>query len=365
MLHKTFKGCDYFLDREAKKSFLIDTSYIAVIFIILYIISKFALKFFLPFIIGAFLAALVYKPAHKLSKKTGIKSSLLRVVFVILIYIAFISVGGFTVTRLLSALSGFISELPEYIPIISKFLDRITASIKEFFSSLPESTFEAAGNMFLSALNEIAVKVSGFFSNSAAAFAKSMPSILISSVVTVAASCYIAKDYDKLKKFVKGLIPRKNYLFIAEIKQIIGKSVFKFAKGYLIILLITYTELAVALFLLRVKYAFLIAGLIALIDVLPVLGTGTFLIPWSIIELVSGKTFLGIGLILVYFIITVVRNIAEPKIIGDQMGINPLFTLIFMFIGLKLFGVFGMIFMPIALIVVIGYYKKQMSKEFV
>ena len=104
------------------------------------------------------------------------------------------------------------------------------------------------------------------------------------------------------------------------------------------------------------KYALLLGLLIAIIDILPVLGTGTVLIPWGIAELLFENTALGIGLLVLYAVITVIRNFAEPKIVGRQMGINPLFTLLSMFIGIKLLGFAGVIIFPTALIVTVKYY---------
>ena len=101
----------------------------------------------------------------------------------------------------------------------------------------------------------------------------------------------------------------------------------------------------------------------AIVDLLPVLGTGTVLLPWGIILLISSDSFSGFGMIALYVVITLVRNFAEPKIIGSQIGINPLFTLLAMFAGLKLFGFVGLILLPITLIVTIEYYRKEINAD--
>ena len=126
---------------------------------------------------------------------------------------------------------------------------------------------------------------------------------------------------------------------------------------------ITFLELLAGLYILRIKYAPLLAALISVIDILPVLGTGTVLVPWAAAELLARDTAAGIGLLVLYAVITVIRNFAEPKIIGKEMGINPLFTLLAMFIGLKLFGFAGILLLPITLIVVVKYYKDEMEAE--
>ena len=135
-------------------------------------------------------------------------------------------------------------------------------------------------------------------------------------------------------------------------------SVFKLLKGYAILMLMTFLELSAGFLILRVKYALLLSLLIAVIDILPVLGTGTVLIPWGIAEILFKNTGLGIGILVIYAVITVIRNFAEPKIIGRQIGINPLFTLLSMFIGIKLLGFAGVIIFPTALIVTVKYYSE-------
>lgn len=118
-------------------------------------------------------------------------------------------------------------------------------------------------------------------------------------------------------------------------------------KGYISIMFITFVELSVGLTVLQAPNSILLAALIAVVDILPVLGTGTVLIPWSLISLITGDTFLGIGLIILYVVILIVRNIIEPKFIGKRIGLKPLVTLVSMYLGMKLAGVAGMFIFPL------------------
>ena len=109
--------------------------------------------------------------------------------------------------------------------------------------------------------------------------------------------------------------------------------------------------------------AFTIALLIAIADLLPVIGTGTVLVPWAVISALLGNYFLSISLAVLFVVIVITRNFLEPKIIGNQIGVNSLFTLAVMFLGLRLLGVLGLVLFPIIFIVVIRYYKSEMSEE--
>jgi sporulation integral membrane protein YtvI len=128
---------------------------------------------------------------------------------------------------------------------------------------------------------------------------------------------------------------------------------FKFAKAYALLLGLTFVELSIGLALLRVHYAILWAALIALVDILPVLGTGTVLIPWAVVNLILGNYPLGVGLLVLYGIITVVRQSLEPRVVGKQIGLYPLVTLVCMFLGSYLFGFVGLFALPIAVTVLV------------
>ena len=130
-------------------------------------------------------------------------------------------------------------------------------------------------------------------------------------------------------------------------------------RSYAIIMLLTFAELFVGLIIIGNKNAIVIAFLISLFDVLPVLGTGMIMIPWGIIELLRGNIGYGAGLIVIWAVVTVVRNVIEPRIVGRQVGLHPLFTLIAMFVGTKLFGFLGLILLPVGLSIVLSVLRDR------
>ena len=126
---------------------------------------------------------------------------------------------------------------------------------------------------------------------------------------------------------------------------------------------IIFAELTVGFISLRIEYAGILALIVALIDMLPILGVGTVLIPWGIADIIMGEYALGAALLILYAVIALVRNLIEPRIVGKSLGLHPLATLMSMYIGLKLFGFAGMIMVPIAVMIFVqlvrwGYIKK-------
>ena len=137
-------------------------------------------------------------------------------------------------------------------------------------------------------------------------------------------------------------------------------TLFVVIRSYVLIMLLTFAELSVLFSLFDIEHAVLKAGVIALLDILPILGTGGIMIPWAVTSLVLGYTRLGLELLLIYGIVTVVRNYVEPKIVGTQLGLHPIITLVSMFIGLRLFGFWGLFGLPVGISFL---WKQKMHKQ--
>ncbi len=328
----------------------------------IYLIVKFMLSFLLPFIIGLILSYLVQKAARKISERTILSKGSCAAIFVTVTYILVITAVTVIAISAFNMLSGFVSN-GENIKSIESILEKLRSSLDGISKNLPEGIAKNSSLIFTQLKDNILTRIVSFVSSLATNIARSLPSFLFGCVVTIVASFYIAKDYEKLLKFLGGMLSKKSVENIVIIRDIIVQNVFGFMKGYLILLTITFAELFVGFLIIGVKKSALLAAVIALVDILPVIGTGTVLLPWSLICMLSDNMSRGVSLLLIYVIITVIRNLIEPKIIGERIGLNPLFMLIIIFVGLRLAGIAGMIILPIALIVVINFYKRQMIDE--
>lgn len=317
----------------------------------------------MPFVIGAAIALLVQRPALIISSKTKIKRSALAAGLALTLFVGTAVLILFLGIKGITAAAGLFNEISGLVQELSGFFLSVRSSVDSFLSRLPEELTSFAAEMFDSALSRLALSVTSFISSAAAGAAKNAPSFILSCVVCAAAGCYIAADFPKLAKFIRGICGERIYENSLRVKGILADCVFKLVKGYLIIMALTFTELLIGFIVLRIKYAPLLAALIAVIDILPVLGTGTVLVPWAAVELMLGNTAVGIGLAVLYGVISIVRNFAEPKIIGKQIGINPIFTLLAMFVGIKLLGIAGIFILPVTLIVVVEYYKNDTADD--
>lgn len=351
------------MGEQAKKKFIIDVVFLLLWATIIIIAGKFLLQYLLPFVISIAVAALMQRPADLLSKKIRIKKGVCAALLSAVLYIFLATVLIFTIFRVFSFTGSAVSSLKGFGQAAADVFLRLETVLGRILTDISPNFKDTSRQMLTSVLENILEKASETLSNTAASIVKTAPAFLFSSVVALAATCYIAKDFDGLKQFTKNLVSEKAVRKAVIIKEIFKSSVVKIVGGYLLLMLLTFLELAAGFLILGVKSWFLIALIIAVIDVLPVLGVGVVLLPWGIINIILGNSFLGIGLMLLYLLVTIIRNFVEPKIVGSTMGINPLFILFTMFLGLRVFGFFGLLILPVTFIVVVKYYKNEMQME--
>jgi len=197
-------------------------------------------------------------------------------------------------------------------------------------------------------ITTLSTKLLGMAGN--AAF--SLPSILISVIICVVSTLFMLFDWDRIMDFIYLQLSRRNSDLTHKIVHQSGKTIKQYILSYGLILTITFTELSIGFLLIGFDNAFLLAALISVFDILPVLGCGGVLIPWMIISFIIGNTANGVGLLLLYMVVTIVRNATEPKIVGKQVGLHPLATLMSMVVVSSLMGGVGLFGLPIALAVI-------------
>jgi sporulation integral membrane protein YtvI len=179
----------------------------------------------------------------------------------------------------------------------------------------------------------------------------------------VIALIYFSLDLDRIIRFIEGILPEKIKSRVTNIKENVISLVWKYLKSYFFIMLITFTVMALGLFILRVDNLLLISLIIAALDILPVIGVGTVLIPWSLFSFFRADLFRGVGLLILFMVNAIIRQLAEPKILGKNLNLRPLLTLVFIYVGYSLFGFAGIILLPVIGVVVSVYLKKNTTAE--
>ena len=239
-------------------------------------------------------------------------------------------------------------SLEEKIPFIKSFTN------ESIYSLVTEMITEGVKSLSIRATSVVAKMITA------------LPQIMVTLIVMLLALFYFAKDYDKIGNKLKSLMPKEVANKMPQIKGDILLVISKYIKSYILLLIITFAQLFSGFLILGIENSFVLALIISFVDFLPILGVGTVLIPWAIIMLVSGKTGLGIGIIIIFLVVYVVRQYAEPRIISSQMEVHPLITLFAMYAGLKLAGIVGLIFAPLGAFIIKTVYesfKKPKNKK--
>ena len=342
---------------EKKKNFIISALYYLTIAVIVYIILKYAVFIVLPFIIG-FATAAILNPVirfleHKFSMKRRPTSILILVVFYATIGML-LTLGVIKLTVWLGDFSGRLPTIySENIePLIAGVFDWINGIISHIdglganeFSEELSGLFESVRNSLGTAVSDISVRAISKLSG----FAAAIPGFIIEIVFSVISSFFFTSDYEKILEILKSRLPKRAVGIMSDMRDKFFVIIMKYIRSYALIMLITFAELFFGLSVIGTKNAAVYAFLISLLDIMPVIGTGAVMIPWAVIDLLRGSTVHGIGLIVLWAAITVIRNIIEPRIVGRQVGLHPLVTLISMFVGTKLFGFFGLLILPVGL----------------
>ena len=305
-----------------------------------FLFFKYLFSALVPFLVAWGVAFLVRRPAEFLHKKTGIARGLLRVIITVF-FVALILGGVSVAVWLLSReLWRFFSELgtaEEFANLLSDFVGSAGA-FGEIFGEFSEKVGEAVYELVLTLVRSLGNALSGIVG--------AVPRAVISVLITVIAAVYFALDLERVNSLVKRLLPKKIFSALVSFKNGFFKMGLKYLRAYLLLMLITFIDMLIGLYIVGVSYPILPAFIISLLDILPVIGVGTVLIPWSIISFISGRGAMGFGLIILYIVNEIIRNIAEPKILGKHLGVHPLVTLVLLYVGYTLFGFIGLLLVP-------------------
>lgn len=357
-----------------RRNFIIDVVYFALLIGLFYLFFKYAFGVCLPFIFAIFIASVLQKPVNFLVGKTkGKGRGIISAVLAVFCFVILGSVFVLLFIKLLSELKSFFGYVMMKLEDTDLLIAQITGWMNTKLVRLPESIRTGASGYVEQLLTEllgsaeetaeVTVEKTGSFNLSMLASplsavwgtAKQIPMFAVGVLVAIVSCCFMTSDYGSLKMLVLRLAGEKNSVKIVAAKRILFSTVAKIGKAYLILICITFTEMLIGLGALKLfglykgGYLFAICLITALVDILPVLGTGTILVPWGLYSLLTGNIGFGIGILVLYAVITVIRQAVEPKLVADQLGLPAYITIIAMYIGTQLFGFIGLFLMPISI----------------
>lgn len=337
------------MDIQKKKNFLISLAYWLVIAGAVYLGFEYLLPISVPFIFGLLIARLIVW----ISDKTRCSHRLYRIGLTILVYGIMGLLLFFLGAKIISAVTHIVKWLPElYENKLHPFVTQIYHFCLQSIQSLDPNLVAALKmvvDSILSALKNLISYLSGSAVDLVSGVATGVPNLILSLLAMIFSTVFVVGDYEKIMDFARDYIPGNVKNIIKKVRTYLTDTLFVVIRSYLLIMMLTFVELSVMFSIFGISNPFLKAGLIAVLDIMPILGTGGIMIPWAVTSLVLGYVGLGLKLLLIYAIVTVVRNYMEPKIVGTQLGLHPIITLTSMFIGLRLFGFWGLFGLPVGI----------------
>lgn len=338
-------------------------------------ILVFALPLLYPFLISLVIALVIHRPVTYLTKKAKIP----RWLSVTLALLLLLALSGGVVTLIITETVVEIGELARKLPLFSTelahylqrtisqdFLTGIYEQIQSFLTTLDAGYKEKLDNTIgqgITSITHAGQQLIVQFLDGLKNFLLSLPNLATVFVISLLGAFFISKDFFLWEARFRKILPSGVNRRLDEVFQDLKGALFGFAKAQLTLISLTAAIVIIGLLILRVEYAVTIGLLTGLVDLLPYLGTGTVFIPWIIYLFFKGNYSLVIGLSILYGVVLIFRQIIEPKVVAENVGLDPLLTLVALFVGLQLFGFLGLIIGPVSLVLINALVKANVFMD--
>lgn len=330
----------------------IDKTAVFLVFcIVMYVFFKFIAAYVAPFIFGYILCIILFPFVRVLEIRLKLSRGIASVLTITLLLLLLCSVGAGIISKIVAEGMELAKSTPEYIKIFledmsnlkiiaERYLEILPYAIRDIIDSLQERTVAVITSMLGAGVKTGSVGI-----------VKKVPNIFMIVVLGFISSFFMLKDKEEIENFMLRQFPKAFSERLYIVKTGLIGALCGYFKAQFIMACIIGSICFVGLSILDSPYSLFLAFIIAFIDALPVFGSGAIYWPWIAYLIISGDYGRAIGLGIIYIIILVTRQILEPRVLGDQIGIHPLVTLISIYAGLKFFGLFGFIIGPMLVIV--------------
>jgi sporulation integral membrane protein YtvI len=341
-----------------------------------YLLISVTMPLVYPFVIGWLIAMLIEPMVRWLNKRAKIP----RWAGVTLILLLLLSLLLTLIIFLVAEIVVELTKLADFLPMIfdkigQTFVQtftkentdfrRIIDTVQTYLEKNPEHE-QRISQSIQENIGVIADKGSEFITGilvGIGQFISNLPYLITVLVFITLAALFIGWDWPRLRKKILWVIPVDIQKTIRSILTDLKKALLGFVRAQLALVTITAVIMLIGLTILKVPYAFTIAFIIGLVDLLPYLGVGAVLVPWIIYLFLTGNLQWAIGLSITYGIIITVRQFLEPKLVASSIGIDPLLTLISLFVGLKLFGIIGLILGPVTVVILMALHRARVFQD--
>ncbi|MCH5248575.1 MAG: sporulation integral membrane protein YtvI [Lachnospiraceae bacterium] len=327
-----------------------------VILVLCIFLLPWLIAFFMPFIIGYVISLIAAPLVRFLEEKIRIKRKAVSAFVIIAVLAAVVLLVYGVGARLIRETDSFINEIPTLWKNVENEFNQVGANLSGLYKRLPVEL----QNRLVNVGNELERYFSDFISGigtptftAVGNFAKQLPDIFMAIIMTLLSAYFFVADRAYLSEFVNKYMPQSIYYRINIVRRSFTNAIGGYFKAQFKIEIWVYLITFIGLMILGIDYAFVIAVGIAFMDFLPVFGAGTIMIPWAVVEILGGRYKTAVGLLIIWCIGQIVRQVIQPKIMGDSIGFHPIPTIFLLYIGYRVAGIIGLILaLPIGIIFV-------------
>lgn len=328
---------------------------------IAFFLAKFTIVYVYPFIIAFFIAALLNPSVSYLELNWKIPRTMATIIVICVIFLMFFGIVIFLINEIIQGMSSLLTKLPDYFQSFMKMIEAILnehiipiyQKIVTLFKSLDTSQQTAIQENLENFLHKLGNTGTNIIQTSIAQLPEIVgffPSSITIFIFILLATFMITKDWHYLTEKLQHVLPKNILAFISDLHKGTKKAFTGYLRAQFILIFVSAVLIYIGLVIFKVEHALTIAAIAALVDFLPVIGTGIIFVPWMIYTFITGDFSLTIGLSLLYMVVIVVRQMIEPKILSASIGINPLASLVILFVTIQLWGIAGVVIAPIILI---------------
>ena len=334
---------------------------ILALIVFIYVFFTYLFAFFAPFVFGFIISLILEPPVRLLSKRFKLKRGVAAALCLFTLIIALILLSGTIVNKIISEANSFVHSIPEYVSEMTIFINEIAIRMESFANGISEQLWMSVekANIFGMLTSWLGTGVR----NSSWTIVTNIPAVFLNVLLSFISGFFFIRDREKIFSIVKTHTPVWLASHFINIKKGLEYAVLGYLKAQVIIFSIVTCILIIGLLIVGYPYALFVGLLIALVDMLPIFGSGAVLWPWAAYCFINQDYASGVKLIIIYLVVMITRQSIEPRIVGGQIGVHPLLTLMSMFAGLKLFGVVGLILGPAVVISVKVIFESQKAIE--
>ena len=321
----------------------------ALICLAVFLVFK-VMFYILPVVLGLVLALLIDPIVRFLHERVRFNR---RLAAVLVIIFGLLTLGGILTylgIGIFTEIKGVSQQLPLIYSSMSNAMNTFIDNLKTVYNWMPADISTGLASMF-SSFSETVIDFLKNIFNAALSTAVSIPQAIIFITVVLMSTYFISSDKDKIFGMIKKIIPAKALDRVTAVKQDLSSSLIGYIRAQVIIMIIIFCEVAISFTIIGIKQPLFFGLLIAILDQVPYIGVMTFLIPMSVYYFATGNIRTGVYILIIYAIIWTVRQITDPKILGHNIGVHPLLTLIGLYVGLQVFGFLGLIIGPFIMVI--------------